>query len=168
MSDDPRTRLAAEQAALAASLARRSPAPAGFNADHVATAAASLLAKRRRGVEKTWPGRAASLGDRFHAVFAEYASAYPLPADGPHADGRQFARYLRRLDLLDDDGRLQLMLAELGRGRPVGITYLPGRREVVVAVLTFSSARWTSIRMPRIRRTRSPEQFGPPVLRTPR
>jgi hypothetical protein len=168
VSVDDRSKLAAEQAALVESLAGRSPAPTGFNAEHVATAAASLLAKRRRGVEKTWPGLAASLGDRFHAVFAEYASACPLPADGSHADGRHFARCLRRRDLLDDDGRLQLMLAAIGRWRRLGVTYLPGRRELVIAISTFSGTKWTSIRMPRFRRTQAPEPFEPAVLRTPR
>ena len=133
MSPEERRNLAEQQAGLVRGLAGQSGLPAGFNRNHLATAAASLLAKRRRGVERTWPGLAESLGDRFRQVFAQYARSHPLPAEGAHADGREFAHYLLQTNALADDGRLQLFLAELGPRRPVGIAFLPGQRALVIA-----------------------------------
>src|SRR5688500_9397725 len=73
VSPEQRKSLAEQQAALVAAQAGQAAPPGGFDAEHVRTAAASLFAKRRRGVEKAWPGLAASLGDRFAAVFGDYA-----------------------------------------------------------------------------------------------
>ena len=160
MSPDDRARLAEQQAALVDALAGRSLAPDGFDAQHVATAVASLLAKRRRGVEKTWPGLGESLGDRFRPVFAEYARVQSIPADGPAADGRQFARHLRRLGLLSDDGRLKLLLAEMGRW-PISIAYLRGRRAVAVAFRTYSGARWFTVPLFRFRRPDFSQPLSP-------
>ncbi len=151
MSPDDRAKLAEQQAALIDALAGRSLAPDGFDPQHVATAAVSLSAKRRRGVEKTWPGLVESLGDRFRSVFAEYARVHSIPADGPAVDGRLFARHLRRLRLLSDDGRLQLLLGDMGR-RPIGIAYLPGRRALAVAFRTFGGATWFMVPLCRFRR----------------
>ena len=147
-----RERLAKQQAALVGALAQGADAPAGFDRDRVATAAASLLAKRRRGIEKTWPGLAESLGDRFRIVFADYARSHAIPPEGPHADGRDFARYLRHLRLLSDDGRVQLLLAELGRRRPFGFTYLPDRGALAFAWRTLRGARRIVIGLPFFRR----------------
>ncbi|MGB7157098.1 MAG: hypothetical protein WBD40_03465 [Tepidisphaeraceae bacterium] len=154
-----REQLAKQQAALVRALADRSGAPAGFDQTHVSTAAASLLAKRRRAIEKTWPELAASLGDRFRETFDAYARAQSIPADGPVTDGRQFAHHLRRLGQLSDGGRLQLLLSEMGR-RPVGFAYLPGRREIVVALRFGRGARRFSLRCPGLRRTDFSQPLG--------
>ena len=162
VSPEARSNLAEQQAALVRALAGESGAPDGFNGDHVATAAASLLAKRRRGVEKTWPGVAESLGGRFRSMFAQYARAHPLPAEGAYGDGRKFARYLRQANQLADDGRLQLLLAELGGRRPIGVALLPHRRAFVMAFGTFGGARWFTIPLPRLRRRRRAD-FSQPL-----
>ena len=161
MSPEARSTLAEQQAALVRALAGQSGSPDGFYGDHVATAAASLHAKRRRGVEKTWPGVAESLGGRFRNVFAQYAREHPLPSEGAYADGREFARYLRKANQLADDGRLRLLLAELRGRRPIGVALLPHRRALVIALRTFGGARWFTIRLPRLRRRR--DDFSQPL-----
>jgi hypothetical protein len=160
VSTDDRAKLAEQQAALVDALAGRSPVPDGFDAQHVATAAASLLAKRRRGVEKTWPGLAASLGERFRTVFADYARHHPIPADGPAADGRLFASYLRGLGLLSDAGRVQLLLADMGR-RPIAVAYLPARRALAIALRTFGGTRRFTVPLFRIRRPDFSQPLSP-------
>ncbi len=165
MSPEQRDKLAAEQAALVDALAGRSAPPAGFDPVRVATAAASLLAKRRRGVEKAWPGLAESLGDRFRRAFAEYARAQPTPADGSHEDGRLFARYLRHRGELSEDGRLQLLLTELRWYRPLVLSFLPRRRALVVAFLAFRRARWFPVPCSCLRRR---ADFSQPLSPAPK
>ena len=166
-ADEDRARLAEQQVALVRALAGQGDAPDGFDADHVATAGKSLLAKRRRGVEKTWPGLTESLGDRFLPVFNEYARSHSMPAEGHAADGRCFAQHLRRLGLLSDDGRLQLLLAELGR-RPIGIAYLPDRRQIAIAFPTFGGARWITVSLPRWSRRDRRADFSQPLSPAPK
>ena len=160
MPADDRAKLAEQQAALVDALAGRSAAPDGFDAQHIATAAASLLAKRRHGVEKTWPGLAASLGDRFQTVLVDYARRHPIPADGPAADGRLFAHYLRQLGLLSDAGRLQLLLTDMGRW-PIAVAYLPSRGALAIAFRTFAGTRWFSIPLFRFRRPDFSQPLSP-------
>ena len=162
MSPDDRAKLAEQQAALVDALAGRSAAPDGFHAQHIATAAASLLAKRRRGVEKTWPGLAASLGERFRSVFADYARHHPIPADGPAGDGRHFARHLRTLGLLSDAARVQLLLAEMGRW-PIAFARLPARGALAIAFRTFGGTRWFTLPLVRIRRRDFSQPLSPPA-----
>jgi hypothetical protein len=140
MSVEQRQQLAEQQAALVRALAGEANPPDGFDAGNVGTAAAALLVKRRRGVEKTWPGVAESLGDRFPKLFADYARSRSIPPGGHGADGRHFAQYLRRLGLLSDAGRIQLLLAQMGGG-PIGVAYLPEARRIVIAYKCFDGVR---------------------------
>jgi hypothetical protein len=156
MSPEDRAQLAEQQAALVRALAGQEAAPSGFDAEHVAIAAASLLAKRARGVEKGWPELTASLGPRFRAIFAEYAKGQPMPPDG--TDGRRFARHVLRRGQLSDAGRVQLLLAEMDR-RPIGIARLPVSRNLVLALRAFGS-RWL-FTLPIIKRR--PADFSQPL-----
>jgi hypothetical protein len=160
VSADERAKLAEQQAALVDALAGRSRAPDGFDAQHIATAAASLLAKRRHGVEKTWPGLAVSLGERFRTIFGDYARSHPIPADGPAADGRLFARHLHRIGLLSDAGRVQLLLADMGR-RPIAVAYLPARGALAIAFRTFGGTRRFTVPLFRIRRPHFSQPLSP-------
>jgi len=157
---DDRAKLAEQQLALVDALAGRSPAPDGFDVQHIATAAASLLAKRRHGVEKTWPGLAASPGERFRTIFGDYARIHAIPADGPAADGRLFAHYLRKLGLLSDSGRVQLLLADMGR-RPIAVAYLPARVALAVAFRTFGGTRRFTVPLFRTRRPDFSQPLSP-------
>src|SRR4051812_48216047 len=91
MSAETRTLLAQKQAELVAALARQAAPPAGFNADRVRAAAASLAGKRRHAVARAWPSVPAALGERYAERFDTYAATAPLPRlGGPLADGRGF------------------------------------------------------------------------------
>jgi hypothetical protein len=75
--DASRERLAARQAELLRALLTGAPPPTGFDADRVAVEARALLAKRRGVVAALRPEVADALGDRFPALFDEYARTHP-------------------------------------------------------------------------------------------
>lgn len=146
--NDARAELAAEQARLVAALTGGADAPAGFDADRVRAAADSLAAKRRRTVAKGWPALAGALGKQFAPLFDAYAAESPLPAGGPGADGRAFARWLDRAGRLPDAGRVMLLAAELSAARApcVRALWLRRRQRWVVAVrLPWCAPRLMSI-----------------------
>lgn len=102
MSEE-RQRLAAQQAELMRALCGRDAAPPDFDAERVAVAADSLIRKRVRTVQQTWPRLTAALGERFAALFAPYAHTTSMPRlGGPLADGLRFADFLAEIGDLPD------------------------------------------------------------------
>lgn len=73
----PRERLAARQAELLKALLAGGDAPAGFDADRLRIEANVLRNKRSRLVAYLRPDLAEALGDRFGALFREYATSSP-------------------------------------------------------------------------------------------
>lgn len=101
-----RERLARAQAELARALALGAPVPEGFNAERVQAAADSLLAKRRRQVQRVWPVLAAALGEEYAARFNAWARESPLPLEASAlVDGRRFAEALRVHGVLPAEAR---------------------------------------------------------------
>ncbi|MDQ3403621.1 MAG: hypothetical protein M3548_09530 [Actinomycetota bacterium] len=69
------------------------PVPAGFDPTAVRVEAAALLAKRRRVVEML--GDVGELGERFPALFAEYARGDPrLAGTRARTDAENFRHWL--------------------------------------------------------------------------
>ncbi|MDY7230062.1 hypothetical protein [Hyalangium rubrum] len=111
---EARERLAEAQAALARALAQGTPVPPGFDAERVHEAARSLLAKRRRSVERTWPRLAAALGDSFRARFDAWARENPMALEtSALADGGRFAQALLTVSPFPEDAREELLAFEL-------------------------------------------------------
>ncbi|RSM61187.1 hypothetical protein DMH03_21045 [Amycolatopsis sp. WAC 01376] len=73
----PRERLAAQQAELLKALLAGGDAPAGFDADRLRIEANVLRNKQSRLVAYLRPDLAEALGDRFGALFREYATSSP-------------------------------------------------------------------------------------------
>lgn len=111
---DPRERLARQQAELLAAVLRvGSPVPSGFDTDQLRVQRRSLLAKRRRLVERRRPDLVDRLGERFGPLFAEYAAEHPhLNGRGPRIDAERFTRWLTRRGVLR---RWQRLLPESWR-----------------------------------------------------
>ena len=122
MPSDARERLAEQQRLLVECLTGGSTAPKGFDARQVATAAHSLLRKRARGVARTWPALARSLGDEFGDQFAGYAMTHDQPAAGYQLDGEQFVLWLSRQVTLSNDARIEWLRRGAMRGWPVKIS----------------------------------------------
>ncbi|MFY1832005.1 hypothetical protein ACN47A_39260 [Myxococcus fulvus] len=96
-----RERQARAQAELVRALGVGDPVPQGFDESRVLAAAQSLMSKRRRGVERTWPRLASALGSDFAPRFEQWARANPMSVEpDSRAEGRRFAQALR------DEGRL--------------------------------------------------------------
>ncbi|MGH8906280.1 MAG: hypothetical protein ACRD0K_07160 [Egibacteraceae bacterium] len=120
---DPRRRLAAEQAALLAALVGHGSLPDGFDPGQAAATADVLLRKRASSVARACPVLARSLSGQFDERFAAYASATPMPrTGGALADGRAFARALRRAGALPIGTRKELV-----RRRFLRLSGLPSR-----------------------------------------
>lgn len=113
MSAEARARLAARQAEVVAALAGGGAPPAGFDRTALDLAANSLAAKRRRVVERSWPGIAELLGGRFGELFARYAEA-PCRG-GPLDDARAFVRWLGERGELDERLAREALLFDLRR-----------------------------------------------------
>ncbi|WP_340683222.1 hypothetical protein LCL61_32155 [Amycolatopsis coloradensis] len=73
----PRERLASQQAELLKALLAGGDAPAGFDADRLRIEANVLRNKQSRLVTYLRPDLAEALGDRFAALFREYATSHP-------------------------------------------------------------------------------------------
>ncbi|MFD6072038.1 MULTISPECIES: hypothetical protein [Amycolatopsis] len=73
----PRERLAAQQAELLKALLAGGDAPAGFDADRLRIEANVLRNKQSRLAAYLRPDLAEALGDRFAALFREYATSHP-------------------------------------------------------------------------------------------
>lgn len=175
MSDarpNDRASLADQQSQLVAALSGNGDVPAGMDASRVTLAARSLHAKRARAVAKTWAVLKQGLGPHFDPVFARYATANPLPDTGPLDDGRAFAQWLARAGLLNDAGRLHLLLYDARRGSPLGVIRLPESRRLAVALrLPWLGTRVVRIPLPFVRpkkdsapdpsNSKTPECFDP-------
>jgi len=109
-----RERLAEAQAALVRSLAQDDPVPAGFDAERVQATAYTLLAKRRRWVERSWPRLSSALGVSFRTRFEAWARENPMELEAsPLADGRKFAGELLATGEFPDMAREELLTFEL-------------------------------------------------------
>ncbi|AUI57786.1 hypothetical protein [Amycolatopsis sp. BJA-103] len=73
----PRERLAGQQAELLKALLAGGDPPAGFDADRLRIEANVLRNKQSRLAVYLRPDLAEALGDRFGALFREYATAHP-------------------------------------------------------------------------------------------
>ena len=149
MPADARATLAASQGRLVAALGGKAVPPAGFDAARVELTGRTLLAKRRKGVARTWPALAASLGDRFAQRFSAYATDAPPHPGGPAADGNSFARWLDLTRQLPAAAVAEFMLATLWRGRRAGIALrrvdgrlLAGVRLPLLGVRLLSLPPW--------------------------
>lgn len=122
-----RERLAQAQWALVQSLGLGAPVPAGFDAERVHEAAKSLVNKRRRGVERSWPKLCAALGDTFRPRFEAWATRHPLGVEASAlADGRRFAEALREENALPEAAREELFAFDV-RYRPTEDGFVPRR-----------------------------------------
>jgi hypothetical protein len=108
-ADDPsRQALADAQRDVAYRLAGLSAGASRIDAGKLSLAGRSLLAKRMRAVERSWPGLAGSQGDDFAARFGAFAASHPLPADASSVtDGARFAQFLHRAGTLSDEARIE-------------------------------------------------------------
>lgn len=170
MSDatpDDRAALADQQRQLVAALSGDGDIPAGLDASRVALAARSLHAKRARAVARTWAVLKTSLADRFAPVFAAYARANPLPDTSPLDDGRAFAEWLARAGLLDDAGRVHLLVYMTRRGLPLRAIRLPESRRLAIALsLPWAGTRVLRIPIP-LARPRTDSAPNPSNSKTP-
>jgi hypothetical protein len=105
--------LADAQRALVEALVAGAEIPPGFDAAGVRAARAALCRKRAGEVARAWPFLAASFGDRWYAVFAEWALG--RPPQGSLRDGWDLARASRA-------GLSPLALDELA-GREAALRY---------------------------------------------
>jgi ribosomal protein L34E len=149
--------MAEAQASLVRALARGAPVPAGFDTERVREAAVALVSKRRRWVERAWPGLAAALGESFRSRFESWARQNPMGLEAnPLADGRRFAEALLAAGEFPDPAREELLVFEL-RYRLTG-EGLVRRRGLTLKTMRTGSSRLLAARLPggRILRLRLP------------
>ncbi|HQR07566.1 MAG TPA: hypothetical protein PLN21_12130 [Gemmatales bacterium] len=149
MLNETRERQADAQSHLVASLMRGGSAPTGFDADDLSSTSRSLLSKRYRLVQNVWPIFEASLGERFHPLFDEYAREMPLPIEAQaRQDACQFARWLMNRRQLPDLCHLVLLHAELRgiaqprRGVSIRFAWLSERRRPAFGFKLPGCAPW--------------------------
>jgi hypothetical protein len=142
-----RERLAEAQAALVRSLAQGAPVPAGFDAERIQETARTLISKRRRWVERSWPRLAAALGESFRPRFEAWARENPMELESsPLADGRRFADALLATSGFPDAAREELLTFEL-RYRLTG-QGLMARRGLTLSFMRMSRSRLLAARLP--------------------
>lgn len=142
-----RERLAEAQAALVRSLAQGAPVPPGFDGERVQETARTLLAKRRRWVERSWPRLAAALGESFRPRFEAWARENPMELEASAlADGRRFADALLAAGGFPDTAREELLSFEL-RYRLTG-QGLVARRGFTVSSMRVGPSRILAARLP--------------------
>ncbi len=114
MHIDARKKLAAAQLELVRALVGRESASAEFDSSRIQATANALMLKRARSVAHAWPELARSLGAAFDERFAQYGESHPIAQEGsPQADGRAFARALRRAGTLADEALLETLRFDL-------------------------------------------------------
>lgn len=150
-----RERLAEAQSALVRSLAHGAPVPAGFDVERVQETARTLLAKRRRWVERSWPRLASALGESFRPRFEAWARENPMELEAsPLADGRRFADALLAAGGFPDMAREELLIFEL-RYRLTEQGLVPRRglalRSVCIGLSRLLAARLPGGRLLRLR-----------------
>lgn len=102
MTEPSRADLAARQAALLAALLAGGPAPEGFDPAGLRAQAEALRAKRQRVTAALRPDLPDLLGERFAALFAEYARTHPrLTGTGARDDATAFATWLAQRGEID-------------------------------------------------------------------
>lgn len=136
MSTDTRRALAARQGELVRALVAAAPLPSGFDDLRTSTTRGTLLRKRMRGVERTWPGLARGLGARFKGLFSDYAESHTMSGEGLYQlDGRRFAEWLlTRGEEPSDAGRLELFHARLRGKFVLAIMTFPGWQETRIGL----------------------------------
>lgn len=151
MLTDARRSLAARQGELVRALVADAPLPAGFDDLRTATARGTLLRKRMRGVERTWPGLARGMGRAFKPLFAAFAESHPMSGEGLYdLDGRRFAEWLlARGAEPSDAGRLELFRARLHSRFGVALMPFPGWEESRIGVRLPVLGTW-QFRIPRL------------------
>jgi hypothetical protein len=138
--DPRRAELARRQAHLVRALQGDAPLPEGFDAEQVGRAADSLVRKRARSVQKTWPATARALGDRFDQHFTAYAAENLLPPN-LDTDGLHFAQWLRSRGLLPDEAKLELAAWRVLHGFPVRLLFLRNARILMMVYRNAGAAR---------------------------
>ncbi len=142
-----RERLAEAQAALVRALAQGAPVPAGFDAERVQETARTLIAKRRRWVERSWPRLAAALGESFRPRFEAWARENPMELESSSlADGRRFADALLATGGFPDAARQELLTFEL-RYRLTEQGLVP-RRGLTLKSMRIGPSRTWAVRLP--------------------
>lgn len=137
-----RSDLARDQAALVTALAGRGGAPAGFDEARIGLLRSALRRKRARAIIRTWPRLGAALAD-FDALVEEFMTAHPGPsADGPAADGRDFAAFLGRSQRLPWEGRLERIGDDLRRRRRLAAVALDPHRGWMLALRVGTREVW--------------------------
>lgn len=152
-----RERLAETQSALVQSLAQGAPVPAGFDAERIQETARTLLSKRRRWVERSWPRLALALRESFRPRFEAWARENPMELEASSlADGRRFADALLAAGEFPDMAREELLVFEL-RYRLTGQGLVP-RRGITLRSTRIGSSRLLAARLPwgRVLRLRLP------------
>ncbi|QZS53013.1 hypothetical protein COO55_18765 [Rhodococcus opacus] len=97
------TGLAGRQAALVRALVAGGEPPEGFDRDAIDTASKALLRKRSGEVGAHLPHVRAALGDRFFALFADWAEG--TPKGSTHADAEAFTAHLESIGHLPEPSR---------------------------------------------------------------
>lgn len=109
-----RDELARQQAELVAALVDGGPPPPGVDGDRLRVAAAALLEKRGRAIERTWPRLAMALATAWPEELGRHLHERPgPPPSGALGDGRSLARVLAREGRLPWEGRLELLGVDL-------------------------------------------------------
>lgn len=156
-----RARLAAQQAALVRSLVTADAPPSGFDTQRVKIYGNQLAEKRLVGVSVVWIQLTRSLGDRYRPLFRAYSREFAHPRWGHGlVDGLLFARWLDRLGLLTNEGRMEKLEVELRsraagrhrvarRGPAFGVTLLTKPRRIVIAFrLPWIGEKWFVLAAP--------------------
>jgi hypothetical protein len=144
-----RRRLADRQAALTAALVAGREIPPGFDEKLVTVARSALLNKRAGEVAHAWPELRAALGDRWRALFRDWAAG--RPPRGSFRDGFDFARHLATAGRLPA-AAVDELIAREGHWRYLGDE--PPRHRT--RWLPVPARRWLgTIRVHRLTRRRS-------------
>ncbi|WP_224362711.1 hypothetical protein [Hyalangium versicolor] len=146
-TQEARERLAEAQAALVRALAQGAPVPEGFDSKRVQETARSLISKRRRWVERSWPRLAAGLGDSFRPRFEAWARENPMELEtSALADGRKFADALLATAEYPDSAREELFFFELRY--LLSEHGLSERKGLTLKVLKVDRSRLLAARLP--------------------
>ncbi len=151
MRDEARARLSAKEQRLIEVLLRGEGTIEGFDSSRLRATAESLRRKRARSVARAWPILSRSMGPDFEALFLRYVAEFPLPPEDSLEDGRAFARWSRRRDLLPADGRLEAMAFDLQRSHfpPLRLAFLRRPPRFLVGFRIGEGVKWWSIRLGR-------------------
>jgi hypothetical protein len=158
---DHRIRYGEQQAAFLTALRTGESPPPGFAAEDLAAASHSLVHKRARQVQESWPALVHALGQDYARAFERFARTTPPPVEGEGAaDGFAFACGLDP-STLTDEARAEVLLARAVftlddsgvrfRRRPLlAATRLDEPRRLLISMrLPLAGRRHLSIRLQR-------------------